>query len=387
MGRPKGAKNRKTLLKEGFTPEQLKFELAPYQPLCKCTMCGRFIQKPEKTFPVSKKAPQFRGNYGLANICNSCINEYIAEIKEKYNDGKLAILIATQLLGLYFDPQIYDQFAARGVDVGIGDISRALNVLKYREKNSITYLIEQYEKNKDNDPTKEEYREKRETTKWTAKEQKNKTYCLSVVQHDPFEGVELSDSERKIAFGILANYLGEPGVAEDNYKIQSVIEMVHLHMQCDRINKEISAVLRQKGFDESLVATLTKTKKDLLSAISQLAKDNNIASNYNNTQKAGSNTLTYKMKELIGEGVESLKPDVFDVKTCEAMQQIANLSNKSILEQVSFDAGEYSNIVKEQREIIQTLTSDIDKIKEENRQLENEVMTLNLQLSSRKARK
>lgn len=236
------------------------------------------------------------------------------------------------------------------------------------------------------EPTKEEYQEKRETTKWQAKDRKNREYCLSVVHRDPFEGVELSDEERKTAFSILSNYLDQPNVAEDNYKIQSIIEIVHLHMQCDRINREIASAIRERGFDERYVATLTGTKKDILSAISTLAKDNNISSNNNKTQKAGSGTLTYKMKQLIGDGVESLKPDLFDVKTCEAMRQIADLSNASILEQIALDAGEYANIVKEMRDTIQNLNEQVDFLKEQNRQLENTVTQFQLEQSKKKAR-
>ena len=149
-------------------------------------------------------------------------------------------------------------------------------------------------------------------------------------------------------------------------------------MQCDRINKEISSALRQKVIDEELVGKLTKTKTELLRAISTLAKDNNIASNYNNTNKAGSNTLTLRMKELTAEGVESLKPDLFDVKTCEAMKQIADLSNASIMEQLGLDAGEYASMIKEQREMVITLNKEVDRLKEENRRLENEIIELKI---------
>lgn len=377
MGRPKGSKNKKTLLKEGFTPEQLKHELAPYLPLHKCTMCGRYFQKPEKSFFSSKNNPAFRGNAGLVHICTSCVKTYQEEAKEQYGDARLAFYLTLQLVGHYFDPKLYDQFASRGVEVKLGDYLRALNGVQYRGKTGVTYLVEQYDKSKETEPTKEEYREEREV-KWSKKDRQNKLFCLSVIQHDPFDGVDLSDEERKIAFGILANYLGDTGVADDNYKIQSVIEMTHLHMQCDRITKEISSALRAKTIDEEFIGKLTKTKTELLRAISTLAKDNNISSNYNNTNKAGSNTLTMRMKELTAEGVESLKPDLFDVKTCQAMKQIADLSNASIMEQLGFDAGEYANIIKEQREMVIGLNQEIDRLKEENRRLENEVIELKI---------
>lgn len=107
------------MIKEGFTPEQLKYELASYQPLCKCTMCGRFIQKPDKMFYSSKNFPTFRGNVGVPNICRHCADTYFEELKIEHGE-KIALYIILTLLGLYFDPQIYEKLASRGKDVRIG---------------------------------------------------------------------------------------------------------------------------------------------------------------------------------------------------------------------------------------------------------------------------
>lgn len=184
MARPKGSKNRKTLLKEGFTPEQLKHELAPYLPLHKCTMCGRYFQKAEKSFFSSKNNPEFRGNAGLVHVCTTCANKYQEEMKEQYGDDKLAFLLTMQLLGHYFDDRLYEQFAARGAAGKIGDYLRALNGIQYRNKNAITYLVEQYDKRNsvDDTPTKEEYRDEREI-KWDKQNSPRIQQCVRIITH------------------------------------------------------------------------------------------------------------------------------------------------------------------------------------------------------------
>ena len=58
------------------------------------------------------------------------------------------------------------------------------------------------------------------------------------------------------------------------------------------------------------------------------------------------------------------------------MKQIADLSNQSILEQLTWDANDYTKIIKEQREIIVSLNERLDTQNEENRLLKNSLSEL-----------
>ena len=53
------------------------------------------------------------------------------------------------------------------------------------------------------------------------------------------------------------------------------------------------------------------------------------------------------------------------------MRKIADLSNQSIMEQLSFENSDYMEMVKEQREMIEALREERDTLKEENRNLKN----------------
>ena len=51
------------------------------------------------------------------------------------------------------------------------------------------------------------------------------------------------------------------------------------------------------------------------------------------------------------------------------MRQIADLSNRSIMNELTFDANDYTDIVKDQREIIGKQEEELLNLQEENRLL------------------
>lgn len=214
------------------------------------------------------------------------------------------------------------------------------------------------------------------TVKWTKKDKQNMNYVLSTVGYDPFEDLELSDSDRKYCFNIMAGYCDTDGIIEDGNKMQGVIEMTNMYCQCKNFTAAINAEMNKDIPDDQKISRLTNSKSSMLSAISTIAKDNNISSNYNKNSKQGQNSLTSKIKEMEENDFELIKVNLFDIKTSEAFKQIADLSNQSIMEQLTFDNNDYTEIVKEQREMIQKYELDFETLKEENRHLKNKIIDL-----------
>lgn len=213
-------------------------------------------------------------------------------------------------------------------------------------------------------------------TKWSKKDKQNMKYVISTIGYDPFEEVGLSEADRKYCFNILAGYCDTDGIAEDGHKMQGVVEITMLYCQCKKITEAMNIELSKEIVDDAKVAKLTSSKSSLLSSIATIAKDNNIASNYNKNSKQGQNSLTSKMKEMAENDFEAIKVNLFDIKTSEAFKQIADLSNQSIMEQLTFDNNDYTDIIKEQREMIQKYEHDYDELQEENRQLKNKIIDL-----------
>ena len=126
----------------------------------------------------------------------------------------------------------------------------------------------------------------------------------------------------------------------------------------------------QKSPNIKNIDTLSATKRTLVSSINQIAKENGL-SDSSGSSTISASTLTKKMKELAADDFKAIQVNTFDINTCDAMRKIADLSNQSIMEQLSFENSDYMEMVKEQREMIEALREERDTLKEENRNLKN----------------
>ena len=82
------------------------------------------------------------------------------------------------------------------------------------------------------------------------------------------------------------------------------------------------------------------------------------------------------MKEMVLNGFDEVKVNLFDIETSEAMKQIADISNRSIMEQLTWDSNDYTEMIKEQREKLLMLQDENGELKEQNRILQNQIIDL-----------
>lgn len=212
------------------------------------------------------------------------------------------------------------------------------------------------------------------SVKWSKKDRQNMSYVISTVGYDPFEDIGLSDNDRKYCFNIMAGYCDTEGIVEDGNKLQGVIEMTTMYCQCKNLTAAINIEMKKNNPDDQKISRLTSSKSSMLSSISTIAKDNNIASNYNKNSKQGQNSLSSKMKEMEENGFQEIAVNLFDIKTAEAFKQIDEISLTNIANQLTLDNSEYSEIVKEQLELIHDYEAELNQLKEENRNLKNKII-------------
>lgn len=230
-----------------------------------------------------------------------------------------------------------------------------------------------------NKPIESEEREsqlEQEEVKWTKKDKQNMKYVITTIGYDPYDDVGLSEIDRKYCYNILSGYCDTEGISEDGHKLQSVIEMTMLYCQCKKITEAMNIELSKQESSDAKIRQLTTSKSSLLSSIATIAKDNNIASNYNKNSKQGQNSLTSKMKEMAENGFQEISVNMFDIKTSEAFRQIDEISNTNIANQLLLDNNDYAEIIKEQREMIQHFEKETDELREENRLLKNKIIDL-----------
>lgn len=239
--------------------------------------------------------------------------------------------------------------------------------------NKYSYLINQYSQHKS--PSHIEYSQpQKQDVKWTKEDKQNMKYIISKLGYDPFEDVGLDEFDRKYCFNLLSGYFDTPGILEDGHKKQCVIEITMSYCQSRKITDELNTELAKIDSNEKRITSLTNAKSSLLSSIATIAKDNNISSNYNKNSNQGQDSISSMMKEMEKNGFQKIQVNLFDIKTSEAFKQIDDISNQNIANQLTLDSNEFSQIIKEQRDLIKNFESEIDNLKEENRNLKNKLI-------------
>lgn len=202
---------------------------------------------------------------------------------------------------------------------------------------------------------------------------KNKEDVLRMIGYDPFEG-EL-ESDKRHLYNKLVDMLDE-STLEDGFKLSAIIEIVKGFNQVDKINRSIAVMTSDANNvskNTTQIKSLVATKKQIMDSMISLAKDNGISVNHNNNKSKGGNTLNGIVKKLNEIGLEAAELNLYDIETSEAMKQIADISNRSILDQLMFDENDYTEMIAQQKEMISDLDAKLMKAEEENRLLKIQI--------------
>ena len=338
--------------------EELKIE---------CSRCSK--TKKEIDFFLSKWSKVWNINNKRVPICKDCITELMNEFTKRY-DEKTALIICCAYLDIPFYADLYQSIINHNSFFSVGLYVRQLQIRQFQFKTFLNSLTEG-ELMKSEKEVKEIIE-----SKWSKKEKQNMNFAISVVGYDPFDDCNMTDNDRKYCFNILAGYCDVDGIREDVHKISSCIQITQMQLQIKKIDDMINQELLANTPSDKRVKILTETKKQLQDSIAKIAKDNNLSSAYNENSNAGKNTLTKKMKEMLADGYEPIKVNLYDINTSEAMKQIADLSNQSIMEQLNWNSNDYTEMIKEQREMLEKLQSENSTLSEENRMLKNQLIDI-----------
>jgi len=330
-----------------------------------CMCCSE--SKAESNFYKSPHTKIWNYSNQKVLVCKACVDKLFKEYADTCGMQN-AVLILCALLDVPYYASICSISIENNKDnFTFGQYSKLLNGEQYKNKTfADTLICGELEK------TEAFLKEEREA-RWNSKDKRNKNFVLSVVGYDPFEDEGMTELDRKFCYNTLASYCDTDGITEDGHKVQSVIELTQLQLQCRKINELLNSEFLKSSPEETTIKNFTVAKGNLLSSISKIAQDNNISSNSTGTSKVGKSTLSYKMKEMVDNGFDDIEVNLFDIDTSSAMKQIADLSNQSIMEQLTWDSNDYTSMIKEQRETITTQQEKINVISEENRILKNKI--------------
>jgi hypothetical protein len=214
------------------------------------------------------------------------------------------------------------------------------------------------------------------TTEMSPEDLKNKEDVIRMVGYDPFETEH--EADKRHLYNKLVDFLDE-STLEDSFKLPAVIEIVKTFNQVDKINRALARIasnVTSVSNNIGNIKSLITAKVQMLKSVLDLAKDNGISVNHNNNKSKGAGTLSGIIKQLHEIGIENAEINLFDIETATGMKQVADISNRSIMEQLSLNENDYTEMIKEQREMIVKFQDRIAELEEENRKLKLKIMEL-----------
>ena len=196
--------------------------------------------------------------------------------------------------------------------------------------------------------------------------EKNRKDVIRLLGYDPFEGEKLED--QPLLYSQLIGYLDSGGDGnEDMMRTSSAITIVRGFSQQSKIDDKIARAMANTNVNPTELKTLLDAKKNLSSTISQLAEQSCLSLKHNKNASKGENTWTGKIKKLKDMDLRVAEVNGFDIGTCRGMQQVLEISDASIMKQLSLDESEWSDMVAEQRQQIVDLQKQRDAYREINR--------------------
>ena len=327
---------------------------------------------------MSKTSPLFTANELYTNLCCDCTNELYEDMKIKYKDEKMALIILCHYLDVYFSEELYEK-VKDNANFSYGNYSKLLNGTQYKAKNFTTYLVNEL-KEKSNEI---ELNDSEEEVHWNASDRKNKQYVLQTVGYDCFDDENYTESNRKFLFNTLADYLTDD-VIEDPHKLQCVIALVKTAFQLENVDRLINSEFKQKIPDNSLIKSLTDIKDKLSRTINSSANENGISAKSSGKGSKGSNTLTNIMKEMSENGFEEIKVNIVDIKLSNSYQEISKDNARALFDELNYTSDDFARMVATQSEMIDDYQTKIMKLEEEIRLLKIENKKLKIELDGEK---
>ncbi len=99
----------------------------------------------------------------------------------------------------------------------------------------------------------------------------------------------------------------------------------------------------------------------------KLAEVNGISEKFNTKKSVGAGTLSGMMKKLNEIGLESAEVNLFDIRTSEGMQQVAEQNANAIMKRLMLDESDMADMLAESRRRLETAIKEKERIEEELR--------------------
>lgn len=349
-----------------------------------CYMCDTHKKKDD--FYVSTDP---RISSGICPICRLCAKK-IACRADKNGDfhepTKESVIEALRYLDKPFLEVIWDASIQESENLTLGRVKTNVWAAYAKNAQMKQYLGMTF---KDSDMFKEKiiYEDEKSTQQIVEEHNgldtydsyiKNKEDVKRLLDYDPFEKEPIAD--QPFLYSQLLGMLDASEDAnEDMMRVSSAIQIVRAFLQLQKIDDSLAKMMGDfsKIQDSSAtIKSLQDSKQKLTSMITNLAAESCLSLKNSKRQVKGENTWTGKTKRIKDLNLRDGQMNGFDVATCRGMQQVQEISDASIMKQLRLDESDWSDMVADMRESMQTLRKERDSYKEINRILLQENIDL-----------
>ena len=352
-----------------------------------CYLCDTHKAKDKfyvSTDPMNKS--------GLTPICKDCARKIALRVKngKEQEPDKKSIQLTLRYLNKPFLEKVWDSSIQEVENLASGRVKSNVWTAYARQIAMPNYVGMTYF---DSDHFVKDKQETKNTKESITEEElienhvgldtydsyiKNKEDVIRLLNYDPFEKEDIAD--QPFLYSQLLGLLDSSEDAnEDMMRTSSAISIVRGFLQQSKIDDTVSKLMSDISKIESNSATiksLQESKAKITSVITSLAQDSCISLKHNKNAKKGENTWTGKIKKIKSLNLRSGEVNGFDIDTCRGMQQVQEISDASIMKQLSLDESEWSDMVAEMRVVNTGLRREKDAYQEINRILLRENIDL-----------
>lgn len=204
-------------------------------------------------------------------------------------------------------------------------------------------------------------------------DKKNRADIIAIFLKDPYENEPIykkPELYRNLSLMI------DSTLANDLVRQKAALNIVNSFIKIEEYDR---AIAQFTGSPESIaehaaeIKALNELKRAEQQMEQNLAKDNGFSERYATAKAKGSGTLSGAMREMDNSFLDDARANCYDINTCAAMTQAAEISAKAIVAQLGLTADETTKLLIEQRKLLDTAIKEKEEVVEAFRLLKEKI--------------
>lgn len=199
---------------------------------------------------------------------------------------------------------------------------------------------------------------------WAKDERLARQRIIKIYKYDPF-GEESDLDAKKKMYRDLELMLDE-NMETNSIKLNGAVSIVKAYRDIRRYEGFIEALERSEDPDIKQIKAMQEILNYKRDTVLKIAKENGFNTD-GKTSGQNKNTLSGRMAEMKKYMYEPGLVDFYGVRTTKSFQEIADISFKSIFDQIALTEGDWKEMITEQSKTIQKQYDEIVNLKEQLR--------------------